>query len=158
MVSVEITRDEILAVYPKVAQTIADALGSDLEKVALNVPLVEGLGADSLDFLDIGFRLEQAFAVGIPQNKIIEDAQGDLLEAEFECRGYLTEVGLERLRNDLSEVPADRFRLPMKVADVPRLFTTETLCKVVARALRAAQCGDSRSRGPVETGAPTTDG
>ena len=43
MMPVEITKDEILAVYPKVAQTMADALGCDVEKVALDVPLIEGL-------------------------------------------------------------------------------------------------------------------
>ncbi len=157
MIPVEITKDEILAVYPKVAQTMADALGCDVETVALNVPLIEGLGAESIDFLDIAFRLERAFKVKIPRGKIVEDARGDLLEAEFERKGYLTEVGLERLRDYLSEVPADCFRSPMKVADIPRLFTPETFCKVVVRALRAVQCEGSRGRG-VGTGAPKTDG
>ena len=158
MMPVEITKDEILAVYPKVAQTMADALGCDAEKVALNVPLIEGLGAESIDFLDIVFRLERAFKVKIPRGKIVEDARGDLLEAEFERKGYLTEVGLERLRDYLSEVPANRFRSPMKVADIPRLFTPETFCKVVVRALRAVQGDDSRGRVSEGTGAPNTDG
>ena len=139
MMPVEITKDEILAVYPKVAQTMADALGCDVEQVALNVPLIEGLGAESIDFLDIVFRLERAFKVKIPRGKIVEDARGDLPVAEFELKGYLTEVGLQRLRDYLSEAPADRIRLPMKVADIPRLFTPETFCKVVVRALRAVQ-------------------
>jgi acyl carrier protein len=158
MTTANITREEILAVYPKVAQTMADALGCDVEKVALNVPLIEGLEAESIDFLDIVFRLERAFKVKIPRGKIVEDARGDLPEAEFEQKGYLTEVGLERLRDYLSEVPADRFRLPMKVADIPRLFTPETFCKVVVRALRAVQGDDSRGRVSEGTGAPNTDG
>ena len=139
MTTANITREEILAVYPKVAQTMADALGCDVEQVALNVPLIEGLGAESIDFLDIVFRLERVFKVKIPRGKIVEDARGDLTEAEFERKGYLTEVGLQRLRDYLSEAPADRIRLPMKVADIPRLFTPETFCKVVVRALRAVQ-------------------
>ena len=158
MMPVEITKDEILAVYPKVAQTMADALGCDVEKVALNVLLIEGLEAESIDFLDIVFRLERAFKVKIPRGKIVEDARGDLLEAEFERKGYLTEVGLQRLRDYLSEAPADRIRLPMKVADIPRLFTPETFCKVVVRALRAVQGDDSRGRVSEGTGAPNTDG
>src|SRR3990172_1988047 len=120
MTTANITRDEILAVYPKVAQTMADALGCDVEKVALNVPLIEGLDAESIDFLDIVFRLERAFKVKIPRGQIVEDARGDLPEAEFEQKGYLTEVGLEQLRDYLTEVSADRFRLPMKAADIPR--------------------------------------
>jgi acyl carrier protein len=158
MIPVEITKDEILAVYPKVAQTMADALGCDVEKVALDLPLIEGLGAESIDFLDIVFRLERAFKVKIPRGKIVEDARGDLLEDEFVSKGYLTEVGLKRLREYLSEVPADSFRSPMKLAEIPRLFTPETFCKVVVRALRAVPGDASRGRGSEGAGAPKTDG
>lgn len=53
----------------------------------------------------------------------MEDARKDLSEAAFEEKGYLTEVGLKCLREYLSEVPADRVHLPMRMADTPRLFT-----------------------------------
>jgi acyl carrier protein len=135
----EITKEEILAVFPKVAETMADALGCDVEQVALTVPIIEGLDAESIDFLDIVFRLERTFKVKIPRGKIVEEARGDLPESEFEQKGYVTEVGLQRLRDFLTEVPADRFWSPMKVADIPRLFTPETFCKVVVRAHRTAQ-------------------
>ena len=133
----EITRDEAVAVYPKVAQTIADALGCDVEQLRPDIPLIEGLDAESIDFLDIVFRLERAFSVKIPRGKIIEDARGDLSEAEFERKGYLTDAALQRLRDYLVEIPPARFRAPMKVADIPRLFTVETFCRVVLRAQRA---------------------
>jgi acyl carrier protein len=136
--SEEITKAEILAVAPTVAKTIADALGCDVEDVKLDVSLIEGLDAESIDFLDLVFRLERAFKLKIPRGKIVEDSRGDLTEAEFEQKGLVTEVGMQRLRTFLSEVPADRFKTPMKVADVPRLFTAETFCKLVVRAQRAA--------------------
>ncbi len=139
MMPVEITKDEILAVYPTMAQIMADALGCDVEQVELGVPLIEGLNAESIDFLDIVFRLERTFKVKIPRGKIVEDARGDLPEAAFEQKGDLTEAGLEHLREFLSEVPADRFRSAIKVADIPRLFTPETFCKVVVRARRVAK-------------------
>ncbi|RPI09185.1 MAG: acyl carrier protein [Zetaproteobacteria bacterium] len=154
----DITRDEILAVYPKVAQIMADALGCDVEQVTLDAPLIEGLGAESIDFLDIVFRLERAFKVKIPQGKIVEDARGDLPEAAFEEKGYVTEVGLKRLREYLSEVPAERFRSPMRVGNIPRLFTTETFCKIIARGLRAGPGDPSPARGPEGASAPKTDG
>ena len=134
----EISREEILAVYPKVAEVMADALGCDVEQLGLDVPLIEGLNAESIDFLDMVFRLERAFKVKIPRGKIVEDARGELSEAEFERKGVLTEAGLVRLRAYLSEVPAERFRSPMKVADVPLLFTVETFCRLVVRARRTA--------------------
>jgi acyl carrier protein len=144
MMPVEITQEEILAVYPMVAQIMADALGCDVEQVGLGASLIDGLNAESIDFLDIIFHLERTFKVKIPRGKIVEDARGDLPEAAFEQKGHLTEAGLERLRKFLSEVPTDRFQSPMKVSDIPRLFTPETFCKVVVRALRAGPAGASR--------------
>ncbi|MFQ5961674.1 MAG: acyl carrier protein [Candidatus Methylomirabilales bacterium] len=129
-----VTKDQILEVYPKVAETIADAVGSDLDKVTLTTPLIEDLGAESIDVLDIVFRLERLFKVKIPRGRIVEDARGNLSESEFEQNGYLTDVGLKHLQEYLSEVPIERFGSPMKVRDVPRLFTVETFCKLVVRA------------------------
>jgi acyl carrier protein len=131
-----ISQQEIDAAFPKVAQVIADALGCDIADVTPKVPLIEGLDAESIDFLDLVFRLERSFGVKIPRGKIVEDARGDLPEADFEEKGVVTEAGLARLREFLSEVPADRFKVPMKASDIPRLFTPETFCKVVARAQR----------------------
>jgi acyl carrier protein len=135
----EISKEEIAAIFPKVAQIIADALGVDTADVKPTAPLIEELGAESIDFLDLVFRLERGFGVKIPRGKIVEDARGDLAEADFEQKGLLTDAGLARLREFLSEVPADRFKSPMKAADIPKLFTPETFCKTVIRAQRAAQ-------------------
>ena len=134
-----ISQQEIDAVLPKVAQIIADALGCDVDDVKPQVPLIEGLDAESIDFLDLVFRLERGFGVKIPRGKIVEDARGPLPEAEFENKGIVTDAGLTRLKEFLTEVPAERFKTPLKAADVPRLFTPETFCKVVIRAQRAAQ-------------------
>src|SRR5262244_1222091 len=112
MTDKEITKQEIQAVYPKVAE--------------------------SIDFLDMVFRLERAFKIKIPRGKIIENARGDMPESEFEQKGVLTAPGLAQLKRYLSEVPPERFSNPMKVADIPRLFTPETFCKLVIRAQREA--------------------
>jgi len=134
----EIKKEEILAVYPTVAKTIADALGCDVDQVQLDVSLIEGLDAESIDFLDLVFRLERAFKLEIPRGKITENARGNLSEEEFQQKGIVTEIGMQRLRLYLSEVPASRFVTPLKAAAIPRLFTAETFCKLVIRARQAA--------------------
>jgi acyl carrier protein len=133
-----ITKEEIAAIYPKVADIMADALGCDVEQVKLEASLIDDLGAESIDFLDIVFRLERGFKVKIPRGKIIEEARGDLSESQFEQGGVVSESGLARLKTFLSEVPAERFKTPLKVADIPRLFTTETFCKMVIRQQKSA--------------------
>ena len=80
------------------------------------------------------YRLERAFKIKLPRNRIVKDARGELSEAEFERKGVLTEAGRVRLQEYLSEVAADRFPRTLRVDDVPRLFTVETFCKLVARA------------------------
>jgi len=133
-----ISQAQIDAVFPKVAQIVSDALGCELDEVKPASSLIEDLDAESIDFLDLVFRLEKGFGVKIPRGKIVEDARGPLPESEFEAKGIVTEAGLTRLREFLNEVPAERFKTPLKAADVPKLFTTETFCKVVIRAQRAA--------------------
>ena len=127
-----------MAIFPKVADTMADALACDEDKVKPDASLINDLGAESIDFLDIIFRLERAFKVKIPRGKIVEEARGELSEAAFEQGGVVTESGLARLKTFLTEVPADRFKSPLKVAEIPKLFTVETFCKMVIRQQRAA--------------------
>jgi acyl carrier protein len=138
MTNTPITKEEILAIFPRVAEITADALGCDAEQVKLESSLIGDLGAESIDFLDIVFRLERGFKVKIPRGKIVEEARGELSAAAFETGGIVSDAGLERLKCFLNEVPAERFKSPLKVADIPRLFTTETFCKMVIRQQRAA--------------------
>lgn len=132
----DITQTEVDKVYPTVAKTIADALGCELDEVKADASLIDDLGAESIDFLDLVFRLERAFKVKIPRGKIVEDARGDLSEAAFEQKGLVTEAGLATVRSFLSEVPPERIKPPLKVADIPRLFTPATFAKLVVRAQR----------------------
>jgi len=138
MTDIQITKEEIMAIFPKVAEIIAAALPCDLERVKPETSLIDDLGAQSVDFLDVVFRLERAFKVKIPRGKIVKEARGDLSEAEFDQGGVVSEAGLQRLKTFLSEVPPARLSTPLKVADIPRLFTTETFCKMVIRQQRAA--------------------
>ena len=137
MASKKASKEEIASVYPQVAQAIADALGRTPAEVRPESRLIDDLNAESIDFLDIVFRLERAFQVKIPRGQIVENARGDLPEADFARQGYVTEAGLARLRDYLDEVPPERFRHPFKVGDIPLLFTVETFAKLVVGALRA---------------------
>src|SRR3954467_6393833 len=113
-----ITQEQIVAIFPEVAQIVADAIGCEVEKVKPGSSLIEDLGAESIDFVDIVFRLQRLFKVKIPHGKIVEQARGSLSEAEFEKAGVVSEAGVTRLRTFLSEVPPERFKLPLKVADI----------------------------------------
>lgn len=131
--SKDISQADIDEIFPKVAEIIADALGCDEDEVKPDSSLINDLDAESIDFLDIVFRLEKEFGVKIPRGKAIEEARGELSEAEFEQGGVVTDAGFEKLKSYLTEVPADRFSSPLKSAEIPKLFTAETFCKMVLR-------------------------
>lgn len=134
----DITQEDIDAIFPKVAEIVADALGCDEDEVKPDSSLIDDLDAESIDFLDIVFRLEREFRVKIPRGKAIEEARGELSEEEFEQGGVVTDAGVAKIRAYLTEVPAERIRTPLKAAEIPKLFTTETFCKMVLREQKGA--------------------
>jgi len=136
MADSEFTAEEIAAVYPRLAAAMAEALGCDEEEITLNASLIDDLDAESIDFLDIVFRIEKTFQIKVPRGKILEDSRGDLSESEFEQKGVVTSAGLAQLQAFLSEVPIERFKTPLNVSDIPRLFTPETFLKLVIKAQR----------------------
>lgn len=123
------------AVYPKVREIIADVLVIDEDEIGLDKRLIMDLGAESIDFLDLVFRLEKEFDIKIPRGQLEKNARGDLTAAEFEKGGVLTPKGMEAIQSYLSEVPVSAFKSSLKVNEIPMLFTVETFCKLVVSAI-----------------------
>ena len=122
----------------KVFQIIADALYVDLEEVTAQANLMNDLGAESIDFLDIIFRLEKEFEVKIPRGEIEQRAKGNLTDDEFAVDGMLTDIGLQRLQEVMPEIPADQFKSGLFVRDIASLFTAQTFVRMVQEQLDAA--------------------
>ena len=61
-----ITQPKVDSIYPTVAKIIADALSCELDEVQPSASLIDDLGAESIDFLDLVFRLESAFNIKVP--------------------------------------------------------------------------------------------
>ncbi|MGD9108547.1 MAG: acyl carrier protein [Gammaproteobacteria bacterium] len=121
-------------VYPQVKNIVADVLAIDEEEVGLKDSLVKKLGAESIDFLDLIFRLEKEFNIKIPRGQIEKEARGTLSEAEFESNGVLTEAGISALKKYMPEVAESEFKSGMLTAEIPTLFTVETICKLITKA------------------------
>ena len=124
------------AIFDKVQDAFAEALGLDLDEVEYDSKIVDDLGAESLDLLDIVFRLERAFDIKIPRGGIESAAKEGLGEGEaYEVNGVLTPLGLEKLAEAMPEVPNAEFREGLKVAEVPLLFRVATFCRLVCHLL-----------------------
>ena len=118
-------------VWSKVQTIFADSLGFDLDEVEFQSKIIGDLEAESLDFLDIAFKLERTFNIQIPRGGIEkaarEGVEGDGLNPD----GTLTLESLEKLRIAMREVPADEFCAGLKPSDVPQLFRVGTFYHLV---------------------------
>jgi len=118
-------------VFDEMRAIIVEALGVDEEEVELKTRLIEELDAESLDFLDIVFRMERSFGIKIPRGEIERNARGGLSDEEFEKDGMITSEGLEALQGVMPEVDPINFKDGLAAKDIPRLFTVETFYNIV---------------------------
>jgi acyl carrier protein len=118
-------------VFDEVRAIIVEALGVDEKEVELKTRLIEELDAESLDFLDIVFRIERSFGIKIPRGEIERNARGGLSDEEFEDNGMIRPEGLEALQLVMPEVDPIYFKDGLAVKDIPRLFTVETFYNIV---------------------------
>ena len=126
----------------KVKSIIADSLCVDLADVNLKSNLMKDLGAESIDFLDIMFRLEKEFGIKIPQREIEQNARGGIAPEEFEKDSILQEKGAQRLKELLPEIPADQIHAGMSLRELPMTFTVEVFVNIVKRKLEGSLWGN----------------
>ena len=120
------THDEI---FSKVQVVLEDALGVDPDEVTPEATLGPDLGAESIDYLDIVFRLEKDFGIKIDQSELMPNEV--LTNPEYVADGKITDRGMEELKAkmphaDLSEIEASR-----DVEDFEKVFTVDTIVKFV---------------------------
>jgi acyl carrier protein len=120
------TQDDV---YGKVQEVLEDALGVDADEVKPEVSLVEDLGAESIDFLDIVFRLEKEFGIKIDQAELFPE--GVLNDTQYVQDGKVTDAGMQELRNRLPHTNLDAFDADRDVEHFANVFTVEAVVKFV---------------------------
>jgi acyl carrier protein len=122
-------------VWEKVRTAFAEALGLDDDEVELDSLIISDLDAESLDFLDIAFRLERAFDIKIPRGGIEKAAREGIDDGEYEVDGVLTDSALSKLREAMPEIPAQHFKAGLRTTEVPELFVVATFYNLVVHLL-----------------------
>ena len=126
------TRDEI---FEKVQGVLVEALGVDDDEVTPDASLAADLGAESIDFLDIVFQLEQAFGFKIQQGELFPENVTQ--DPEFVAEGKVTEKGLEVLRERLPHIDFSSLEDDPQVTKVAKVFTVDALVNFCERKLAA---------------------
>lgn len=124
-------------IYEKVKESVVEALGVDEEEVKPNAVLFDDLGAESLDLLDIVFRLEKEFGIKIPRGGIQADAlsaEGEnLKEEDLVIDGVLTPLGIEKLKEAMPEIDPSRLTEGFRADDIATLFTVQTFVSITKK-------------------------
>jgi len=115
--------------FEKVKETLVEALGVDDEEVTPQATLTGDLGAESIDFLDIVFRLEKAFNIKIPRGELFPD--NILNNPEFVQNGKLTPTGLAQLKQRMPHADLSQFEQNPDVNKMAELFKVQTIVNYV---------------------------
>lgn len=116
-------------VFEKVKTALVDALGVDDEDVTPTATMVGDLGAESIDFLDIVFRLEKAFNIEIPRSELFPDDV--LTNASYVSDGKVTPEGIVELKRRMPFADLSKFEMNPVVQDFGNLLTVNDLCRYV---------------------------
>ena len=117
-------------VFDKVREALVDALGVDDDEVLPAATMVGDLGAESIDFLDIVFKLEKSFDIQIPRDELFPD---DILtNAEYIQDGKVSADGLVKLKERMPFADLTKFEANPLVQDFGNLLTVQDLCNYVA--------------------------
>ena len=122
----DMSREEI---FSKVTEVLVDALGVDDDEVEAGAALGSDLGAESIDYLDISFRLEKAFGIKIEQGEMIPESA--LQNPEYVQDGQVTEAGVEALKELMPYADFSVLETDKSVGKVADAFTVEALVKFV---------------------------
>lgn len=124
--------------FETIRTVIAEALYVDKDDVKRDTNLIRDLSAESIDFLDIMFRLEKEFGIKIPRGEIERRTRGSMSDEEFAEKGCLTPAALARLKDVMPEVPERELTPGLMVRDIPRLMTAASFERIVLEQLASA--------------------
>src|SRR5215470_5734078 len=116
-------------IFEKVRTALVDALGVDDDEVTPEATMVGDLGAESIDFLDIVFRLEKTFNIKIPRGELFpEDV---LSNAEYVQDGKLNAEGLALLKKRMPFADLSKFEADPRVTNFGNMLTVQDLVNFV---------------------------
>ena len=121
-----VTKDEV---FKKVQTALVDALGVDEEEVTPKATMVGDLGAESIDFLDIVFKLEKSFGIEIPRKEL--SPEDILTNADFVQDGKVTAAGIAELKRRMPFVDFAKFEANPQVREFSNLLTVGDLCRYI---------------------------
>lgn len=132
-------------VFEKLLPLIREVTGARPEQISMDSGLMEDLGAESLDLLDLSFLIEETFGITIEADEFERQARERIPGGVYERDGDLTEEALEELKKALPEVPSEKLRPGLKRIEVPSVLNVAVFVHLIQRKLgeRAQESEDA---------------
>lgn len=116
-----------------VKEAVTEALALDEDEVTPDATLMDELGAESIDLLDILFRIEKGAGVKIEASDLGDHIQGGIPDDEFgDENDVITPKGLEQLKKVMPQIDTAELEGKLKAEDVISHFTVQNLSDMVA--------------------------
>lgn len=129
-------------IFAQMKPLIVEVLGVAEEQIHLESVLVKDLGAESIDLLDLSFRIEEHFKVRIEAYEIEREARKRLPDGVYEKDGFLTEAALLEIQRAAPELNPSKLVIGLRKTDIPSLLTVGFFVSTVARKLADKTQGD----------------
>ncbi len=126
-------------VFEKLLPLIREVTGARTDQVTMASNLMEDLGAESIDLLDLSFLIEETFGITIEADEFERQASGQITGGQYELDGYLTPDAIEELKKALPEVPPEKFRPGLKKIEVPSVLNVAVFVHLIQRKVALKQ-------------------
>jgi acyl carrier protein len=130
------SQEQLNDIFEKVRECVSKALQLDASEVSIDSKLIVDLGAESIDFLDIVFRLEKTFQIKIPRDDLFPEKV--LTDSRYVKDGRVTAEGLELVKSKIPTVDFGSFAKDPVVSKLPDLFTVRMIVDYIQRRLQPA--------------------
>jgi acyl carrier protein len=122
-------------VFDKLLPLIQEVTGAPEERIRMDSCLMEDLGAESLDLLDLSFLIEETFGATIVSDEFERQAAGRMKAGDYHRDGLLTVEAVEELRKALPEVPPEKIQPGMPKIALPKVLTVGVFVHWIERKL-----------------------
>jgi acyl carrier protein len=126
---------ELNDVYEKLKSSLIDSCGLNEEEIELDKTLMDDLGIDSIDLLDVIYSLEKQYSISIEVGELANWAAKEMGDIPFEIDNVITDEGLKILHKFIGESQREKIKKGMTVQEIPLLFTVRSLCNLVIKRL-----------------------
>jgi len=122
-------------VFQKLRPLIQEVTGARENQIKMDTGLMQDLGAESIDLLDLSFLIEETFGVTLEADEFERQASKRIPSGVYEKDGYLTDEALEELKKALPEVPAEYLKPGLKKIELPSVLNVAVFVHLIQRKL-----------------------